>query len=95
MAIDYKGEHLFPGHLGQIFVVLSFGAGLLSLISYYYATTDKTGSDKSWHKLARIAFFINSASIIGVGSCLFYILYNHYFEYHYAWNYTSRSLPFY
>lgn len=95
MAIDYKGEHLFPGHLGQIFVVLSFGAALLSLISYYYATTDKTGSDKSWHKLARIAFFINSASIIGVGSCLFYILYNHYFEYHYAWNYTSRSLPVY
>ncbi|RYD89221.1 MAG: cytochrome C biogenesis protein, partial [Sphingobacteriales bacterium] len=25
----------------------------------------------------------------------FYIIYNHYFEYHYAWSYTSRSLPVY
>ena len=45
--------------------------------------------------MARVGFFINSLSILGVGSTLFYIIYNHYFEYHYAWAYTSRSLPVY
>jgi cytochrome c-type biogenesis protein CcmF len=91
----FKGEHLFPGHLGQFFVVLSFGAALLSTISYYFATTNTNKLDKSWLKMARIGFYGNSISIFGVGACLFYVIYNHYFEYHYAWAYTSRSLPVY
>ena len=91
----YKGEHLLPGHLGQVFVILSFGAALLSTISYYFATTSTNPLDKSWLRLGRIGFFINSISILGVGTLLFYVIYNHYFEYHYAWSYTSRSLPVY
>lgn len=95
MDIVYKGEHLLPGQLGQIFVILSFGAALVSAISYYFATTSTNPLDKSWLKMGRIAFFINSLSILGVGVLLFYVIYNHYFEYHYAWSYTSRSLPVY
>jgi cytochrome c-type biogenesis protein CcmF len=95
MDTAFKGEHLLPGHLGQIFVVLSFSAALLSAISYYFATTNTNKLDKSWLKMARIAFYINSASILGIGACLFYVIYNHYFEYHYAWAYTSRDLPVY
>ena len=85
MDKTFKGEHLLPGHLGQFFVILSFGAALLSTISYYFATTNKNEPDKSWHRMGRWAFYLNSLSIIGVGVCLFYIIYNHYFEYHYAW----------
>ncbi|HVW97387.1 MAG TPA: cytochrome c biogenesis protein CcsA [Mucilaginibacter sp.] len=95
MDIAFKGEHLFPGHLGQVFVILSFGGALLSTISYYFATTSTDKLDKSWLRMGRIAFYVNSLSILGVASALFYIIYNHYFEYHYAWSYTSRSLPVY
>ena len=95
MDIVYKGEHLLPGHLGQIFVILSFGAALVSTISYYFATTSTNPLDKSWLRMGRFAFYINSISILGVGVLLFYVIYNHYFEYHYAWSYTSRSLPVY
>ena len=95
MDTAYKGEHLLPGHLGQIFVILSFGAALLSAISYYFATTNTNKLDRSWLKMARVAFYVNSLSILGVGVCLFYVIYNHYFEYHYAWAYTSRDLPVY
>jgi cytochrome c-type biogenesis protein CcmF len=95
MSTAFQGEHLLPGHLGQIFVILSFGAALLSTISYYFATTSTNKLDTSWHRLGRIAFYINSLSILGVGVLLFYVIYNHYFEYHYAWAYTSRSLPVY
>jgi len=91
----FKGEHLFPGHLGQFFVVLSFGGALLSTISYFYATTNKNPGDTSWHRMGRAGFFINTASLLGVAACLFYVIYNHYFEYHYAWAYTSRNLPVY
>ena len=91
----YQGEHLLPGHLGQYCVVISFGAALFSAVSYYFATTNTNPLDKSWLKMGRIAFFINSLSILGIGSFLFYVIYKHYFEYHYAWSYTSRDLPVY
>ncbi len=95
MDTVFKGEHLLPGHIGQTFVILSFGAALLSAASYYFATTNTNKLDNSWLKIGRIAFWLNTISIAGVCSCLFYVIYNHYFEYHYAWSYTSRSLPVY
>jgi cytochrome c-type biogenesis protein CcmF len=95
MDTVFKGEHLMPGHLGQFFIVLSFGSALLSTISYYFATTQTNQADKSWFRLARISFFVNTASVVGIGCALFYIIYNHLFEYHYAWAHSSRTLPVY
>jgi len=93
MDIQYQGESLFPGQLGQFFIILSFGTALLSCISYFFATKYK--EDTSWHKIARISFFVNVISVVGIGSCLFYIIYSHLFEYHYAWSHSSRTLPVY
>jgi cytochrome c-type biogenesis protein CcmF len=93
MDITYQGESLLPGQLGQLFIVLTFGSALLSTISYYFATTAKDGSAASWKKIARISFWINLFSVVGIGSCLYYIIYNHLFEYHYAWAHSSTTLP--
>jgi cytochrome c-type biogenesis protein CcmF len=94
MDTVFKGEHLLPGQIGQFFLVLAFGAALLSFISYYFSTTDDAGKPGgTWQKLGRIGFYINSLSILGIGTCLFYIIYNHFFEYHYVWAYTSKTLP--
>ena len=94
MDIQFVGEHLLPGKLGQFFIVLSFCSALLALISYYFAAVKDT-LDNSWQRIGRIAVWLNTAAVIGIGSCLFYIIYNHYFEYHYAWAHSSRSLPVY
>jgi cytochrome c-type biogenesis protein CcmF len=90
MDIKFAGEHLLPGQFGQFFVVLSFGTALLAAISYYFATIK---DHSSWKTIARIAFRLNSVAVIGIGICLFYIIYNHLFEYHYAWAHSSKSLP--
>ncbi|MEO6977069.1 MAG: cytochrome c biogenesis protein CcsA, partial [Mucilaginibacter sp.] len=95
MDTAFQGEHLLPGDIGKVFVILSFGGALLSAISYYFAATTTNKLDTSWLKFARAGFWANSVSILGVGVMLFYVIYNHYFEYHYAWAYTSRSLPVY
>ena len=95
MTTVFQGEHLLPGNLGQLCVIISFGSALLSAISYYFATTGTNQLDRSWLWMGRIGFFINTLSLLGVGIFLFYIIYNNYFEYHYAWAYTSRSLPVY
>jgi len=95
MNIAYQGEHLLPGQLGQFFIILAFGSALFSTISYYFATTEANKFDTSWLWMGRIGYFLNSISVIGIGSCLFYIIYNNLFEYHYAWEHSSRTLPVY
>ena len=93
--MTFNGEHLLPGHLGQFFVVLAFGSALLSTISYYFASTVKDETQRSWKKLARIGFYTNTVAVVGIGVSLFYIIFNHLFEYYYAYDHSSRSLPVY
>jgi cytochrome c-type biogenesis protein CcmF len=95
MNTGFNGEHLLPGQLGQLFIILSFTGALLAAISYYFATTEKNQLNNSWQRIGRIGFYVNTASVVGIGVCLFYIIYNHLFEYHYAWEHSSKSLPVY
>lgn len=83
-----------PGKLGQFFIVLSFGSSILAGLSYYFDTI-KDRTDGSWKKIARAAYSLNIVSVIGIGACLYYIIYNHLFEYHYAWAHSSTTLPVY
>lgn len=93
--MDYIGEHLLPGQLGQFFIVLSLVASLVATFSYFKAAQSKNDADAAhWRKLARYAFITESVSILAIFSILFYIIHNHYFEYKYAWQHSSRSLEF-
>lgn len=91
MDVNYVGEYLLPGQIGQFFVILSFGAALLSFISYFFAA--RFPEEKNWKNLGRIGFGLNAISIIVIGAVLFYIIYNHLFEYHYAYAHSSTALP--
>ncbi len=108
--MDYIGEHLLPGKLGHFFIVLSLIASAVATFAYFMATrlqnrsfvnADAGGvsligySDAAaWKKLARLAFIVEAISVLAVFVCLFYIIYNHLFEYKYAWQHSSRSLEF-
>lgn len=46
-----------------------------------------------WLTLARWSFVLHAVSVLGIGISLYWIIYNHYFEYHYAWSHSSRALP--
>src|SRR5690606_28519635 len=91
MDINYVGENLLPGKIGQFFVVLSFGAALFSFISYFFAT--KSPEEKGWKTMGRIGFMINALSVVTIGTLLFYMIYNHMFEYYYVWSHSDTSLP--
>lgn len=91
MDINYIGENLLPGQIGQFFVILAFGAALLSSVAYFFAT--KQSEITSWKTIARIGFWVNMISVVIIGSILFYVIYNHLFEYHYAYAHSSKSLP--
>lgn len=97
MDTQFVGEHLGPGQLGHFFVITSFVAAMLSTFSYWRAATTDSGSDlagsKSWLAVGRGSFLVHTLSIFGIFGALFYIIQNHLFEYHYAWEHSSLSLP--
>jgi cytochrome c-type biogenesis protein CcmF len=84
--------HYLTGNLGHLFVIISFISALVAALSYYKSTQLE---DAAWKKNGRIAFLIHSAGVLGVVIFLYIIIYNNYFEYHYAWSHSSRYLPFY
>ena len=95
MEQKFLNEHLLPGQIGQLFVILSFIGALLSAVSYTLSTQAKQELDKlSWLKLAQRSFHIHSFSVFGIFSILFYLIFNHYYEYHYVWQHSSNTLPF-
>jgi cytochrome c-type biogenesis protein CcmF len=93
--MDYLGEHLLPGQLGHFFIILSLIASVVATFSYFKATQSNNPSDGTyWKRLARYAFIIETISVVAIFSILFYIIYNHLFEYRSAWQHSSRSLEF-
>ncbi len=94
--ITYIGEHLRPGQLGHFFAVLSFVAAAFSAFSYFCAAKNEIVNPTQsnvWKLLARNGFIIHAVSIIGIFGALYFIIANHLFEYNYAFQHSSRSLP--
>ncbi len=91
--MNYIGEHLFPGQLGHFFAVLSLVASLVATIAYFKANSLAIPTEKeSWLRFARAAFLVETISVFSIFITLYFIISNHYYEYFYAWNHTSRAL---
>ena len=89
--IVFEGEHLLAGNLGHMAVVVSFGTAILSTLAYFFAV--RKPEDKSWEKFANSAFYVHTFAVLSIVGILFFIIHQHLFEYHYAWQHSSRELP--
>ncbi len=90
---NFIGEHLLPGQLGYLSVVLSFVTALFSAYAYYRASlNENTVLNDPWKKLARWGFGLHAIAVAGIFIALYYIISHHLFEYHYAWKHSSRGL---
>ncbi len=91
----YDNEHLLPGQLGHLCVVLSFVAALLATVAYFLATRKReTAAFEGWRNLGRFSFLLHGLATLSVIGTLFFILVNKYYEYQYAWANVSDDLPF-
>ncbi|HEV3411889.1 MAG TPA: cytochrome c biogenesis protein CcsA [Puia sp.] len=92
--MQFIGEHLLPGKIGHFFALLFFSASLVAVIAYFKAANAKTREEeKDWRRLARRAFLIDVVSVFAVFGTIVYIIANHLFEYNFAWEHSSRSMP--
>jgi cytochrome c-type biogenesis protein CcmF len=86
----------FLGKAGHLFAIITFITALYAAGSYLWASIVKDEiKRKQWQKNGRIAFFIHVGSVLATALTLFYIIYNHHFEYHYAYSHSSKNLPVY
>lgn len=92
--IQYQGEHLGYGQLGNLLVILSFSAALVSLISYWFAFRSQDEIEKrSWMKFSRTGFFLHALSVSGIIVLIYFLIHGHYFEYYYIWQHSNTILP--
>lgn len=91
--MNYIGEHLLPGQLGHFFILLSLVSSIGATVAYFLHVQAKDNLQKAgWRKLARLFFFAEVISVFAIFGILYYIISNHYFEYKYVWQHSSRSL---
>lgn len=84
--------HTGIGNLGHLLVIISFVAAIASAISYGRASQLNEISTGSWLKMGRGLFWMHGLAVLGTVITLFVIIYNNYFEYHYAWSHSSVNL---
>ncbi len=96
MDQQFIGEHLLPGRLGHFFVIASFVATIFSSFSYFSSARSESAGpaiSATWLKMGRVGFWIHFLLVLAVFSVLYYIIECHLFEYHYAWEHSSFSMP--
>ncbi|MGA3014822.1 MAG: cytochrome c biogenesis protein CcsA [Bacteroidales bacterium] len=93
MNIQYIGEHLLPGMIGKTFLWISFITAIIATILYFINVRRKEESSKPVRFYARGFFILHSFSLVSVAGLLYYLIFKHYYEYAYVWQYSSSLLP--
>lgn len=88
--MEYIGEHLLIGEIGNLFVVLAFASALLSAVAYFLG---EQKNDDAWRRIGRIAFRTHSGAVVAIVGTLFLMIHQQYFEYHYVWQHSSSDMP--
>src|SRR5512143_3209446 len=75
--------------MGEILIIIAFGAAFLSSISYFSVHFGKTNN----LKFCRFLFHVAAIGTISSAAYLMYLIITHQFQYTYVWDYSSRDLP--
>lgn len=93
--MEFQGEQLIWGNIGHFFVILSFVASLIGSIAFLLSSKSKLLTNEvNWQKIGKSSFVVHSASVFGIFFILFYLIFNHRYEYHYVWSHSNNELPF-
>lgn len=94
--IQYVGEHLWPGRIGQVAIFVAFCSAILSSIAFYFATQkrDDILLSHSWRGIGRWAFGTHGVAVLTIIGTMFYIMLNNYYEYQYVQAHVNDELQF-
>ena len=89
-TIQFLGEELIWGKLGNMLVMLAFTSALFSSIAYIFALRT---NQESWRKIARKSFLLHTVSILGIFGIIMSLILRHRFEYFFVWEHSNRIMP--
>lgn len=89
--IAYVGEHLLPGSIGRTLIYFSLLTGLAGL--FFYIKLAKNTLNTAARLWGRVFYSLQTAGIVGIGLILFYLIFNHFFEYAYIFKHSSSLMP--
>lgn len=90
--IQYIGEWLWAGQLGNALIALAFASALLGVFSWFYTEKNVSGGWFSWQKAGLFSFWVHTLSIVGIIGLILFLLFNHRFEYHYVWQHSNKAM---
>jgi cytochrome c-type biogenesis protein CcmF len=93
MSITYIGEHLLAGQIGHLLIWASFIASLLSAVLFFLRTRPSFAENRLLKQGSRLFYYAGTIGVFGAAAALYYLIFNHYFEYAYVWQYSSKTLP--
>ena len=91
--MNFIGEHLIYEVLGKSFVWISFAASLISTVLFLFHFSRKENPLGMIRGIARSFYLLHVVSIFAVIVVLYLLIFRHYFEYTYVWQYSSSTLP--
>ncbi len=85
--------HLIVGNTGHLAVIISFVASLVAAWAFFKASQEVKIERGNWESFAKIFFGLHALAVVTIVGALFFIIHQHYYEYHYAWEHSSNHLP--
>jgi cytochrome c-type biogenesis protein CcmF len=83
----------FIGNLGHMMTIVAFVSALVTAYAYIQYFRANELDKASWRRFSRISFYIHGISATLIAISLFEIIYNHRYEYFYAYSHSSKALP--
>ncbi len=90
--VQYVGEWLWAGTLGNMLIALAFTSALFSVVSWYFTEKKVTDGWFSWEKAGIVSFWIHALSIVSIIGLILFLLFKHRFEYYYVWQHSNTSM---
>ncbi|MBB6326867.1 cytochrome c-type biogenesis protein CcmF [Algoriphagus iocasae] len=83
----------FIGNFGHMMTIVAFVTALVTAYAYIQYFRANELEKPSWRRFSRISFYIHGVSATLIAISLFEIIYNHRYEYFYAYSHSSKALP--
>ncbi len=90
--MEFIGEHIWIGLAGKISIWAAFFLALFSMLSYGIACNQKLKNYRMWRFYGRSAFRLHTLTLLVSLALLLHMIWYHYYEYRYVWQYSANEL---
>jgi cytochrome c-type biogenesis protein CcmF len=88
--MSFLHEHTWAGEAGYLLVIIAFVTTLSVVTSCVLAL--RNNRTTAWVQFSRFLLVLHSVALFSAIGLLFWMITNHYFEYHYVWKYSNLAM---